>query len=1208
MIDLINNFEGGLDLDSGLLKVGKGSYINALNVTRDAVSGSNDKDFTNYVGNQLRNYSLPRGVNVVIGAYGFTLRNTIIYFVFNYNDRHSILQYSHTTKTVTKIYENITDSGGEDILGFTINGRITSVSVFPRQQGEGDLLIFLDSLGRPVIMNIQRFIDGEYTPVTRDIIDFAKRAPLSPPTCVYANDSTNQVNNTRNKLFRFAYRWVFDDFEKSTISPISAVPLPDNILDDTFTNVSTNNNQITVSINTGPKNVAKIELLVSVSDKTNIWSDFGLVDSIDKSKENYSDDEDIAYLFYNDATYPVIPVVETGLLFDYVPDKANAMCMPNGNVVMFSGITEGYDNDLEANVVVSIEQTEAGEGITTGSLNVTVSRPNPGLVIFRFSGIPPTGTQIDVVFNNLNTMMPETVATYTTIAGDTVPNINVGISQSAQSNGFLSFTGSGVNIFFDSDDYSYNTITITLPSVDANDNSIATWKWSTQRKLGIAYYSQCGKTNGVVYTTGITFPDYEETGGGAVLVPYINAKIYHRPPIWAYSYQWLVTKEPTQYLFFECVDVNTSEDDFLYFDISNLPINQQRNPTTAAVVSWTFQDGDRMRLIKRDSDDTVFDYTYDAAIDGILTDPVINNVATTGRFIKIRDVAPFSSVDYTSNFFIIELYRPGQQEATAENQVYYEMGVQYPVINPTTDERVHGGEVTNQSEDLLVPAEVNIYEGDSYFRVRTVYLSETGQGSFFCQDRNFVDFYISAVSSVDGRPLAIEVNAKEAYYAATWRHGQEYQANTSINNLNRFYPADTADLDISYGDIMRTEVNDRKVWVFQKFKIGQLPIFSQINREPNGTVLNVVTSQLINPVDYYAGNWGIGTASTSLVIFNYVAYFCDNINGAILRLSRDGITPISIIYNVNSWANKNIPLRKNPSFILGGYDQRLNNYIVALEQSLVDGAMEVGVQRNFVYSGVYSGGTNDINVCAGARTTYYHGVPFAVGIVLYIDRDLTIPLTSFNYVATSDGTIYSISSSTGIVGEATGGICQTGIPGSYKVGTDSGTVCLGSSVTLYTESAFGIGVILYTDINLTIPLTTYTFVVSGGDIYTVDPDTGEVLTNTGNSCSSSPSQGIISSGSSPLITGIKFNSIPATYVSGTNFPIASLQFGYFSTTQVGLSVTVTITVTGVADITPLYVKFTDSDGTQHSLLYTTSGDYTFNNMLITPEDGWNVQL
>jgi len=931
-IDVRDNFIGGLDLDNSLLKVGRDSYIDALNITRDAVAGGKDNDITNIVGNQLQPYSLPPGVNQVIGAFGFTLRNTIIYFVWNQYNVHSILQYSHTTNITTKIFQNLTDSGNEDILGFTLSGKITSINVYPRESNEGDLLLFIDSLGRPTIMNIKRFIAGEYTPVTRTIIDLHKRCPLSPPACVYGNDATHAVNNTRNKLYRFCYMWQFDDFEKSVSSPRSAMPVPANALDDEYTNVSTNNNQITVSVNSGPKNVAKILLFVSWVNKTNNWSDFELVEAIDKAELGIADDTDYGYLFYNDSTYPTADVNEMNLLFDYIPSKANCMDMPNGNVVTVAGITEGIDRDLDADVEITINTVEAGGGSSAGSLNAVVT-PYPNAAVIVFSGVPATGTIVTVILTNDGTGLPEDVATYTTLDGDVATDVSLAIRNSAQSNGFAAFMiGAQVTIFFDSGDWTYNNLTIEAPSSVADDNSIATWPWSTQRRLGLAYYNEKGVTPGVMYSAGITFPQYSETTPDTVLLPYINAKIFHVPPIWAYSYQWVVTKEPTTWLFFMCTEVNSVESDFIYFNITNLPLNQQKNPTTTAVINWSFADGDRFRLIKNDITNEVYPTSsYDIGMEGIVVDPTINNVATTGTWIKVKNIPPYTGKNYSDDFFVIQLYRPGQQVATDENQVYYEFGVQYPILNPGTTSRVHAGEVTDQSTDYVTPAEVNMYNGDSYFRVRTVYLSETGFGTFFVQDRNFIDNYISAVSSVDGRPLVIDVNQREAYYSATGRFGQAYQANTNINGLNRFYPNDFYDVDISYGDIMRLAVSDRRIWVFQKFKTGQLPIFSQINKQPNGTIVNVVTDQLINPVDYYAGNWGIGDASTSLVIFNYVAYFCDNINGVILRLSKDGLTPLSILYNTNSWANRELPLRTNGYFIYGGYDRKLNNYIISLE-------------------------------------------------------------------------------------------------------------------------------------------------------------------------------------------------------------------------------------------------------------------------------------
>lgn len=1009
MIDVRNDFRGGLDLDSSYYKMGKDSYRHALNATRDAVAESHDKVITNIVGNQLRDYTLPAGTNQVIGAYGYVLRNMVVYFVYNSNGNHLVLKFDNTTKVTTKIFENLTDSDGVDILGFTIVGKITSVNIFPRSDNESDLLFFLDSLGRPTTMNIDRFIAGEYTPVTRDIIDVGKRPPLSPPSCVYANEASHTVNNTRNKLFRFKYRWVYDDFEKSTCSPISAVPLPANILDDEFTNLGTNNNQITVAINSGPQNVAKVELLVSWVDRTNNWSDFQLVDSIDKDEESITDDTDFSYLFYNDATYPNIDVNESILLFDFIPELANAQEMPNGNVLTYAAVTEGLDRDLEPDVDISIETVEAGSGGSTGSLNgvVSIILDNSLIQIFNvaFSGVPSVGTVIEIYIRTVDGGSVQLGATYTTIDGDTSTQVASAIAASFNSLGVVDDAvvtgGTSVTVvtnFALDDKKVFDSLDITSSGGSADDNSIATWPWSTQRRLGICYYDQKSKTPGVMYSIGITFPEYAENGSQEVLLPYIHTEISHRPPLWAYSYQWVVTKEPTQWLFFECIDVNTDETDYLYFDITNLRLNAIKFPTTAAVISWTFQDGDRMRLIRRMDDDVVFDDTYDIAIEGIVVDPDIDNTPTTGTFVKVKNIPPFDVVDYSTNFFVIQLYRPGQSVPTDENQVFYEFGIQYPILNPGTADRVHAGGTTDQSADLVTPAETDIYSGDSYFRLRTVALSETGVGQFYIQDRNFVDFYISAVSSVGGRPLVIDINAKRAYYSATGRHGQAYQANTSVNGLNRFYPADFYDVDISYGDIMRLAVNDRRIWVFQKFKVGQLPLFSQINKEPDGTAVNVVTSQLINPVDYYAGNWGIGTASTSLVVFNYVAYFCDNINGVVLRLSKDGLTPLSILFNVNSWANKELPLRNSSteSFIYGGYDQRLNNYIMALEQAIVADAMEI--TRNF----------QETLLFGGSKMISIDGVPYAGDVISTTLSDTFGNTSTYSYTVVSGDTAVSV--------------------------------------------------------------------------------------------------------------------------------------------------------------------------------------------------------
>ena len=157
--------------------------------------------------------------------------------------------------------------------------RITFIDIYNRE--EGDLLFFLDSIGRPTFLDIALFKAGAYTPVERDIIDLASLQPLSPPTWIYGN-SSSRVNYCINRFFRFKYLWVLDSNMETTCSPISTVEIPVSILDEDYVNDPTKNNIITISLNSGAKNVKAVQLLMSYVNKTNAWSDFQIVETINK--------------------------------------------------------------------------------------------------------------------------------------------------------------------------------------------------------------------------------------------------------------------------------------------------------------------------------------------------------------------------------------------------------------------------------------------------------------------------------------------------------------------------------------------------------------------------------------------------------------------------------------------------------------------------------------------------------------------------------------------------------------------------------------------------------------------------------------------------------------------------------------------------------------------------------------------------------------
>ena len=146
---------------------------------------------------------------------------------------------------------------------------------------------------------------------------------------------------------------------------------------------------------------------------------------------------------------------------------------------------------------------------------------------------------------------------------------------------------------------------------------------------------------------------------------------------------------------------------------------------------------------------------------------------------------------------------------------------------------------------------------------------------------------------------------------------------------------------------MRLHVRDRYLKVFQQFKVGNVPILTQIVKDVTGNPLQANSNQLINKIQYYAGNYGIGDAATSLAWNNFSDYFVDNYRGVVCRLSQDGIVPISITnftnaffvptlaayrQNLNNGVAAEGQIYTGNPCIYGVFDAYTNKYIIAMEE------------------------------------------------------------------------------------------------------------------------------------------------------------------------------------------------------------------------------------------------------------------------------------
>ena len=217
-------------------------------------------------------------------------------------------------------------------------------------------------------------------------------------------------------------------------------------------------------------------------------------------------------------------------------------------------------------------------------------------------------------------------------------------------------------------------------------------------------------------------------------------------------------------------------------------------------------------------------------------------------------------------------------------------------------------------------------DGDYYYRAR-VMVNNTNNNDFgtvYVADKNFSENYLSAVWS-QGRPLIVDEDIKEEYYPSMLRFSQSYIYGTNINNLSRFYPNNFEEADASFGDILRLKTRENFIRLFQRFKVGMIPIYRQIIIDNAQSSQVALSERLLNKPNYYSGEYGIDKYGSSLVSTDYGDYFIDTNNKAIVRVSLDGITNVSDTNNLSSWANENI---KEDSFGFGCFNYENRNVIM----------------------------------------------------------------------------------------------------------------------------------------------------------------------------------------------------------------------------------------------------------------------------------------
>jgi len=153
----------------------------------------------------------------------------------------------------------------------------------------------------------------------------------------------------------------------------------------------------------------------------------------------------------------------------------------------------------------------------------------------------------------------------------------------------------------------------------------------------------------------------------------------------------------------------------------------------------------------------------------------------------------------------------------------------------------------------------------------------------------------NAMTELGPRAFITEQEDDEEVLRASIIFSGIFNSTTGINQTNVFSVGEniTKNVDPRYGSIQKLYASDTNLDVFQENKISRALIDKDALYTAEGSQSVTSTNLVIGQITPYVGDFGISKSPESFAYFGFRRYLADPYRNKILRLSRDGITPIS---------------------------------------------------------------------------------------------------------------------------------------------------------------------------------------------------------------------------------------------------------------------------------------------------------------------------
>lgn len=935
-------FTAGMNYDTAPENLQPGEARQRYNCR--VLSSDNDEEgsIETMLGNTLVSYTLPAGGTYkVIGAREDLKRGYGYYMVYSSTNKHLILQYDMQLNVITKVLQEAATT--PFYLNFQEDYLITGINII-ELDANNHLLYWTDRYNQQKKINIEKAIAhsaGNYTtgyPATFDerFVYRIKQPQLTPPTYTWSNTASQQINYLFKKLFVFKVQYVYDDKEVSAWSPWSNYSFPATTNGGgTGEEIATQDNTITITVKTGSPIVKKIR----IAAKEYASADFSLIAELDKEALNIASNTTYNYVFFNNGNYITLEVNESNKLFDAIPLLSGSQELIAGNRLVEGDITDGFDPvkiDMRMLVSYTVPSFPANPHFPNQSYYKSGGAWKHGIVYYEKygnrSGVAnaTTGKTTELQYDRYGTTLylPFITEPGGPTAMDQVPKIGVDIYHAPPS------WASHYQIVRSKNEVMGRYIQFVAQEVYylADDKT-------TSVPAAAAVYCRVFLTN-ILDRYKFENPNselvYSYVKGDRVR--FIGNRFYTTPPG---NFPPYVGVAPGSTGFISGFFVfNDSEIVSWDSATQSVFVKMDGNVPLTAIPGALLEVYQPAENVINDNEilyecgecrDIVLDAWGQRVHDG--TTPQLMNGFTSATY-----AAPLMTIPLVLGHGLA--VNAKVKVVTSGYSVYGIVSVSNPtsVVVNTTGFTLVGTFNGGLSGTITRAASFDLVGGDCFRRyvdMPFVLGGNVFRLYHYTECENASNMFPSKAWNF-GRPNRIDAEFRQVRRPSTIFYSESFIPETNINGLSSVFDTNFETYEDKYGPIAKLYAEDLRLIVFQALKVGLVPVNQIIYNDLSLQNTVGASSVVLSPqMVYYAGEYGIGNNPESFAVYGKVKYFVDILRGAVLRLSQDGITPISDVAKMHNYFTDKFKLIRTSGAprpkIYGVYDVKFGEYIIAME-------------------------------------------------------------------------------------------------------------------------------------------------------------------------------------------------------------------------------------------------------------------------------------